>query len=160
MKFCEKKGQEQKFDILGFQLQSSLGTNKKTLWSRMRQQWQRGGGCSTIITNTWVHWHMKRVSGEEDGTVATNNHTSNTNAGISKQLKPIAPVVLESGCAKTDMVSTWGRQQNSLHNVMINSLSWKSWFFMLGNLDNLHSTNSVTYGHFYIIGILVKFWIL
>ncbi len=38
-----------------------------------------------------------------NGTAATNNHTSNTNAGYpvaTKQFKTINPVVLENGCAK------------------------------------------------------------
>ncbi len=53
---------------------------------------------------------MRSVSGGDDGTVAIDNHTSNISAGrlvAAKQFEPIAPVMLEIGCAKTVMVCIW-----------------------------------------------------
>ncbi len=53
---------------------------------------------------------MRSVSGGDDGIAATDSHTSNISAGRSiaaKQFEPIAPVVLENGCAKNVMVCIW-----------------------------------------------------
>ncbi len=114
-------------------------------------------------TNTWVHLHMQHVSVEENGIAARNNHTINTNAEhpvATKQVKPVPPVVLVSGCEKTVMVSKWGRQQNILHKKVLDSLYLTSQFFKSHNLDNLPFSNTAAYDHFYIVGFFVKFYIL
>ncbi len=68
---------------------------------------------------------MQSVLGEDNGTTATNNHISNTNAGhlvTTKQFDPISPVVMEVDVHGLLWPAHGEGWQNNLRKLVVNSL--------------------------------------